>query len=145
MRNLILCLWVWAVCTDYRVGCLCVFVLDGSGVCIVFFQTHAYLWLLSVCKNTINTPEPLCENLCFAVGVDAHIDPQITHKFTLIRRERPMCHSAKLARRLVNVYLILARSDSSAAALNSLAQNKIHIPSPLRRICVPQQITIENS
>ncbi len=45
-----------------------------------------------------------------------------------------MCRSAKLALRLGNVYLILARSDSSAVALNSLAQNKIHIPSPYMNI-----------
>ena len=78
-------------------------------------------------------PLAFAQNLRLAVGVDAHIDPQITHKLTLIR-ERPMCRSAKLALRLGNVYLILARSDSSAVALNSLAQNKIHIPSPYMNI-----------
>lgn len=66
MRNLILCLWVWAVCTDY---------LRGSAV------LHA------------------CRLLPF-----------------------------------VYVFFILDDSDSSAVALNSLAQNKIHIPSPYMNI-----------
>ena len=53
---------------------------------------------------------------------------------TLCGRPRIAHKVAKTVYRLGQIYFILARSDSCAVAQNSLTQNKIYPPSPLRQI-----------
>ena len=53
---------------------------------------------------------------------------------TLCGRPRIARKMAKTVYRLGQIYFILARSDSCAVAQNSLTQNKIYLPSPMRQI-----------